>query len=181
MHLALLSLLCIISSCGYQMRAETPWSGSTLSIPFVTGDTTGEITSALIRRVASSGAFSYVEGESAFTLCVALKDYEESSIGFRYDTDKNGDLTRTVIPVESRSRIVAEFSLVESSSGDIVIGPERIAASIEYDHEYNTGTDSLTNFSVGQVSDIEAAREQAPRQLGAVLAGRIVDYIRNAW
>ncbi|MDP1835482.1 MAG: hypothetical protein Q8K75_06080 [Chlamydiales bacterium] len=181
----LLAVLALgLSSCsgGYHLgQGEAPWLGSTVSIPYVTCDTTGEVTRALIREVATSGAFEYVDGMGSYQLCVNLRDYNEQNIGFRYDVDKNGALTRTVIPVESRSRAIAEFSLIESCSGEVVLGPERVSASVEYDHEYNSGSDSLTSFSVGQVSDIEAAREQAPRQLGEVLAERIVDYIRSAW
>jgi hypothetical protein len=180
----LLSLLTIasFSSCGYRLgRGEAPWLGSTLSVPYVSCDTTGEVTQALIHEIATSGAFEYVDSGGAYRLCVSMLDYVEQDIGFRYDVDKQGDLTKTVIPVETRSRAVALFSLVEACSGETVLGPERVSASVEYDHEFNGGSDTLTRFSVGQVSDIEAAREQAPRQLGAVLAQRIVDYIKNAW
>lgn len=180
--IATIALLSILSSCGYHLGSgSAPWVGSTISVPYVCGDTTGEVTKALIREIASSGGFQYDDCTGCYSLCVSILDRGEENIGFRYDINKQGTLTTTVIPVEGRSRYVAEFSLVEIASGCIVLGPERISASVEYDHEFDYGNEDLNNLSLGQVSDVEAARDAVPYRVGKALAQRIVDYLRGAW
>ncbi len=179
---AFLGLILFLMSCGYRMNEDCcPWIGSTISVPYIGGDRTGEFTEALVREVASSGAFEYVDGCGQYRLCVAICSRCEENIGFRYDINKQGDLTNTVIPVEARARIVAEFSLIETCSGKTVMGPERITATVDFDHEFEGGSENLTLFSLGQLTDWEAAQEAVPGRGGRVLAQRIVDYIRFAW
>ncbi len=175
-------LLCCLASCNYRLGCgEAPWVGSTIAVPYVEGDTTGEVTQAIVREIASSGAFQYGQNCGCYTLCATILDRDEENIGFRYELNKNGTPSKTIIPVESRGRYLVEFSLVESCSGCVVLGPIRVAGSVEYDHEFDEGTEQLNELSVGQVSDVEAARDAVPQLVGKVLAQRIVDYLRGAW
>jgi len=175
-------LMLVFHSCGYRYgRGEAQWVGSTISVPFVNGDCTGNFTQALIRELSTSGSFRYVNAGGRYRLCVSILCQDEDNIGFRYDTDRHGNLTTTTIPIETRARVVAEFSLVHACSGETVVGPERVSAWIDYDHEYTSGSDSLNLLSLGQVTDMEAASIVVPPRLGQKLAQRIVDYIGAAW
>ena len=175
-------LLIALTNCGYKYgRGDAQWVGSTISVPFVEGDSTGDFTQALVRELSTSGSFRYVNCGGSYRLCVSLLCQEEDNIGFRYDTDRDGDLTTTTIPIETRVRATAEFSLVHVCSGEIVVGPERVSAWIDYDHEYTSGSDSLNLVSLGQVTDMEAASVVVPPRLGKKLAERIVDYLGAAW
>lgn len=184
MHARLLSVLLLASlvSCGYRWgNSDAPWVGHTISVPYVSCDTTGVITRELVRTLAASGSFEYVNCGGAYELVVSVLESNEENIGFRYDVDKDGGPTKTIIPVETRSRILAEFSLVERCSGETVLGPVRVSASAEYDHDFNSAGAAINKVSLGQLTDVEAAQEAVPELVGRMLARRIVDYIKNAW
>ncbi len=176
------TVLLAFTSCGYHFGAgSAPWIGSTISVPYICGDETGEFTRTLVRELASSGAFQYTDDCGCYRLCVNVRELCDENIGFRYDINKEGQQTTTIIPVEMRTRTVAEFSLVEASSGCVVLGPERVSAMVDFDHEFEGGSDHLNNLSLGQVTDLEASKEVIPGRLGQALAERIVDYLRGAW
>jgi hypothetical protein len=139
------------------------------------------VTRELIRELATSGCFEYVNSGGSYELIVSVLDSNEENIGFRYDVNKEGQRTDTIIPVETRSRILAEFSLVERCSCDVVLGPVRVSAFAEYDHDFNSAGGGVNRFSLGQLTDVEAAQEAVPDLVGRVLARRIVDYLKNTW
>lgn len=57
----------------------------------------------------------------------------------------------------------------------------RITADAEFDHTYYTTRDRINVFSLGQLSDIDAARDAAMVPLNRALAERIVDFVMNSW
>ncbi len=173
---------CVATACHYSPGPGcSPWLGSSISVPYVGGDCNGEYTRTLIRQLSQCGQFQYSDCGGCYQLCVTVFVSCDENIGFRYDLDKSGAITDHVIPIESRRKIVAEFSLIECATGAVVVGPERVSAQVEYDHEFDSGSDSLNQFSLGQVTDVEAARQTIPRRTGEALATKIVDYLCSAW
>lgn len=171
-----------LTSCQYQFgRGCLSERYATVSIPYAAGDIKGDLTTEVIRQLSSSGAFRYVNSGGDLTLNIKIVDLDEENIGFRYDRKKSGKLKHSIVPTETRVNAIAEVTLVEAGTGKIVKGPARVSASAEFDHTYYTTRDRINVFSLGQLSDIDAARDAASIPLNRALAERIVDFVVNSW
>lgn len=172
---------CLVG-CQYQFgRGELAERYSTISIPYVEGDQKGELTTEIIKKLSASGAFRYVTNGGDLLLKIKIIELYDQNIDFRYDRKKRGELKKSIIPTESRFTVVAEVLLVEFGTGQTIRGPTRITASTDFDHTYYTTRDEINIFSLGQLSDIDVARDAAKHPLNRHLAERIVDYVINSW
>ena len=200
--LLLLFPLLLSLSCGYQFgQGSLPTKYQTICIPYVEGDVSGELTAILIKQISRSGGFRYVRDNGDLILYVTLCDCSEENIGFCYDTKKNKDdkhgkkderrdsgdccknrdFNHSVIPIESRATILAEVTVVDSSSGCNVLGPAKLLASVDFDHDYYYSPDKINEFSLGQLTDVDAARDAVQTPLYTVLAEKITEYIIHSW
>lgn len=171
-----------LSACGYQFKQGSSSSyPKTISIPFVEGDKTGDFTAALIQAFSTSGFFEYRQYGGSLTLKVELLDFRDENIGFRYDRNQQGELTKTLIPTESRLCVLSEVAVVDSSTGCILAGPARISANAEFDHDYYFSRDGVNVFSLGQLTDVDSARDAVYQPLNKILAQKIVDFVSNSW
>lgn len=183
LFLAVLSVFCL-SSCGYRCGSGCEGLSSryaTISVPYVEGDQDGSLTSAIIKEITRSGAFDYRSCGGALTLLVKQIDVCEDNIGFRYDRKKRGKLTQDIIPTETRMTIVAEVSVVETVSCCTLLGPVRLSASVDYDHDYYSSRDGINIFSLGQLSDFDEAYDAVQVPLHREIAQKIVDYVTQSW
>lgn len=170
-----------LTSCHYQFgRGDLSQNYSTISVPYIAGDQQGELTTELIKKISTSGAFRYVQCGGDLTLKIKLVDFNEENINFRYDRKKSGHLKKSIIPIETRVKGIAEVSLIESGSGKVIRGPTRVTASVEFDHTYYATWDEINVFSLGQLNDIEGARDAVMQPLNRALAEHIVDYLINS-
>lgn len=180
-------LICLLSSwlfagCHYQFgRGELSERYSTISVPYVAGDQKGELTAEIIKKISSSGAFQYVSCGGDLILKVKLLEFHEENIDFCYDRKRDGKLKKSIIPTETRVSTIAEVTLIEGRTGQIVREPVRITASTEFDHTYYATRGEVNIFSLGQFNDIDSARDAAMHPLNCNLAERIVDYVINSW
>ena len=184
--LSLLSLFfsCLLSSCGYHLgrgQNELTASYTSLSVPYIIGDLDGHLTSAVIKEIVSSGAFNYQRNGGALKLNIEKINLSEKNIGFRYDRKKRGKLTKDTIPTEARITLITEVSLVETISFTTLIGPIRLSASIDYDHDYYSSRNGINIFSLGQLSDLEEAYDAVKIPLNHAMAKKIVDYLNQSW
>ena len=176
------AVLCCLTSCNYQFgQGDLSQRYATISIPYAEGDLRGDLTAEVIRKLSSSGAFRYVNHGGDLILKIKVLELSEENIGFRYDRKKSGKLKKSIVPTETRVNALAEVSLVERGTGKILRGPVRIAANAEFDHTYYTTRDKINVFSLGQLSDIDAARDAAMIPLNRALADRIADFALNSW
>ena len=177
-----LVIVAVLTSCHYSAGpGNSPWVGASVSVPYICGDLNGEYTRALIREVNQCTELCYSDGCATYQIEVAISECTDENIGFRYDRNKSGNLTDHLIPIESRNRIVAQFSLIDCHNGCIALGPEEVVVNVEFDHEFDSGSDRLNQFSLGQVTDLEATKLTVPTRAGKVLAKKIVSYICDAW
>lgn len=153
----------------------------TLSVPFVQGDWDGDLTSALIEQIARSGVYHYQKEGGAVILNVKVTNIWDENIGYRYYRNKEDRLKREIIPTETRINSTAEVSLVESATNAIVLGPVRLTASVDFDHDYYTMRDATNVFSLGQLNDFDSAYDAVYRPLNRALAQKIVDFINDSW
>lgn len=154
-----------------------------MTVPYVEGDKDGLLTSAIIRQISARGDFEYLCDGGDLILKVVVVDLSEENIGFRYDRNKEGHISkyRDIIPTETRLIALAEVSVMEACSGVIVLGPVRLTASVDFDHDYYFSRDGVNTFSLGQLSDIDAALDAVRRPLNEALARKIVDYVADSW
>lgn len=172
----------LVASCGYRTGYDgLPLEYRTIEVPFVQGDWDGELTNAIIRQISQTGAFEYRNHGANLTLLVQIIDFSDENIGFRYDRHKDGRLRDTIIPTETRLSALAEVSVVDSSSGTTILGPTRLSAYVDFDHDYYSSRNEVNVFSLGQLSDFDAANDAANTPLNNALARKIVDYISDNW
>jgi hypothetical protein len=151
----------------------------TVAIPFVEGDRDGSLTQALIHAVTWRTPLLYRSNGAAYLLRVRLLDVEDENIGFRYDRTVKGRVRHSIVPAEVRLLAKAEVSLCDSCSGAEIIAPTVLEASIEFDHDYYSTRNAVNVFSLGQLTDIDAAREAASRPLYTALARTIADFLAS--
>jgi len=168
--------------CQYQFgRGELSQRYETISVPYAEGDQKGELTTQVIKKISHSGALRYVSGGGDLVLNIKLIEFREENIDFRYDRKKTGRLKRSIIPTETRVSAIAEVHLIESGTGQTILGPTQIAASAEFDHTYYSTPHRVNIFSLGQLNDIDVARDAVMHPLNCSLAERIVDHVLNSW
>ena len=181
-NLHFILLLLLLSSCGYRFGhggiSETYYS---FSVPYVEGDRHGRLTGAIIRELSTRGSLAYCQSGADLILRVTILNISEENIGFRYDRDKIGDVRNAVIPSESRISGFVEVTVVDTETCCEIMGPIRISASVDYDHDYVAGPEGVNIFSLGQLTDQDTARDAVKRPLHEALAEKIVDYVSNAW
>lgn len=171
-----------LMGCGYQLGQDgTALSYRTLAVPTITGDGNGGLASALVKEVGCSGCFEYRQSGAAAILKVVLIDLKENNIGFRYDRHKLGKIRHTIIPTETRLTGIVEVSLLDACSGAVILGPVKLSASEDFDHDYYTSRNGVNIFSLGQLNDYDEAYDAALYPLNVALAQKIVDYICNSW
>jgi hypothetical protein len=169
----------MLVACGY--RTVLPLDGcsqaNTIAIPFVEGDRKGILTQTLIYTLGLRTPLVYKDGNAAYLLQVKLLKIDEENIGFRYDRNRKGKLRHTVIPTEMRLTAIAEITLSSTETGELVIPLTIVKASLDFDHDYYFDRDAVNVFSLGQLADVDAAREAALPPLYRNLARKIVDTV----
>lgn len=175
-------LSCSFHSCGYRAGlGDLPSRYRSICVPYVLGDKTGELTASLVKQISLSGGFVYKTGRADLILHVSLIDIDELNVGFRYDRNKKGKRERDLIPTETRLTAIAEVSVTDACSGCTLLGPAILKASLDVDHDYYFGSDRTNEFSLGQLTDYDAAFDSAQTPLYVVLAKKIVDYVIHSW
>jgi hypothetical protein len=169
-------------SCGYHGgQGGTLTAYRTISVPYVEGDWDGSLTAALIKQMSVSGALTYQNSGASLILKAKILDYRDDQIGYRYERNKHGKLRKVVIPDETRTTLTVEVIVVEAASGSTIMGPVRLSADVEFDHDYYSLPHHVNIFSLGQLTDIDSAFDAAQRPLNECLAKKIVDYVTSNW
>ncbi|NGX37814.1 MAG: hypothetical protein K1000chlam2_00977 [Chlamydiae bacterium] len=184
-RLALLLLLALCA-CGYHFDGGEKIA---VSVPYVIGDQEGELTDSLIWALSRTANFRYTQDEGDWILKAKVVDTFNDRIGYRYDRDpKTGDIRKNVMGTENRKSITVEVSVVNGTTGKLILGPQKVKADADYDYvdpnslrdvsfiDPATGvrTTSIA-FSLGQLDSVGAAGEDATYPIYHLLARKIVD------
>jgi hypothetical protein len=176
--LRFLSFLAILTGCGYTLNTVPGFNDApTISIPYVEGDVDGQLTAALIQQVSISGEYVYRASGGEYTLAARIIDDTYENIGFRYDRSRKGCLKHYIIPVEMREGLLIEVQVIASCSGETILGPNRLYADLEYDHDYYSIRDGINVKSLGQLTDIDSAEDAAKTPLYRKLAEKVVSWL----
>lgn len=112
-------------------------------------------------------------------MMVEIIDLDDENIGYRYAYKSKKKRTNTIEPVESRMRMVVELSLIDAATGCALFPSVRLAAAMDLDHDYNycVWRRGVTQFSLGQLTDADAAFEAVRAPLNRAMAQKIALYI----
>jgi hypothetical protein len=172
----------VLSSCGYHMGSPLPnnLSRSSVTVPFIKGDLTGDLTQALIYELTTSG-YRYVHRQGDILIRVQLLEVRADDIGFRYERESDNDVKKSLIPAETRLTAKAQVEVIDASTCCQLLPTFCVSEFVEFDHEYYTARDGVNIFSLGQLSDYDAGKEAAQMPLNRKLAQKIVLYLDNMW
>jgi hypothetical protein len=177
----LVCLVLVFSNCGYRAGSGSPLSQySSISVPYVEGDEDGRLTAAIVQRISETGAFKYEQEGGDLMLKVRLVSQRTENIGFQYDRQNDGSLSKRVVPSEARLSVRTECSVVENGSGRVLLGPTELDSSVDYDYDPYSNFANSNVFSLGQLTAPEAAQEASRRPLDAQIAHQIVDLISHS-
>ncbi|MEM1283360.1 MAG: hypothetical protein AAGG81_07385 [Chlamydiota bacterium] len=182
-QLLALSFFCILfTGCGYRLgQGSIPDTYDTISVPYVCGDIDGALTSAIIKEIEANSGLSYTNHCGSLILSINLLDLRDQNIGFRYDRDKRDRVTDCIVPTETRITAIVEVKVIEACSGKIVMGPVILSSNKDFDHDYYSSRNGVNIFSLGQLNDIDAARDAVKTPLNRALARKIVEYVNESW
>ena len=171
-----------LAGCGYAIQSGDKVNVSSgINVPFVVGDIDGQLTQELVKELATRGCRIEQRESANLLLNVELLEIRDENIGFRYDRKKRGQLTHSIVPVETRVFAKALVSVVDVRNNCTLLGPVYIEAWYDYDNDYYYSQNGVNVFSLGELSDYETAREAAKRPLYRVLARKIADYVLVSW
>ena len=179
-----LSFIPLLSGCGYQYgQGALSSEYRTISIPYIEEDWDGQLTAELIKQISASGAFEYRLEGGELILKVVILDFDDENIGFRYNRNKRGAISKekSIVPDETRITADVEVSVVDAVSSKVLLEPVRITSSLDFDHDYYSSIDGVNIFSLGQFSDFNEALDAVHKPLNAVIAQKIVDYLTDSW
>ena len=174
-------LLLASTGCAWHLDPSLDTSQTqTISIPYVEGDATGELTSNLVREMEKQGGFAYRSDETGtLALKVRLLDDTYENIGFRFDPEKLHHHKKKLIPNETRQKDLAEVSVIDTTTGKVLLGPAYILSCVDYDHQNYSLNNDINVFSLGQLSDIDTAIDALDTPRYQHLAREITQYLGN--
>ena len=173
-----LILLTLTSSCGFHLASSMqPEKAKTVSIPYVEGDSDGQLTAAIIEAVEKQGGLRYTKGEGRFTLKVKQVDSSIENIGFRFDPKHPHH--KSLIPSESRNKNLIEVSLIDNASQKTVVGPAYLLVKTDYDHQNYSIDQDNNRFSLGQLSDIDTSSDVLSIPVHRNIARDVAQYLQH--
>lgn len=179
--------LCLVLCLGCKYQFETRSDDQILvCIPYIKGDSQGQLNRALIREVSTCVGFNYC-CDSSYLLHVTILTDKDEPIGYRYDRNPgNQTLRKNIVSVEKRRLITAEVELIDKESNCVIVGPFQVKANADFDC---INSDSLADvavvlpgqkpqrmidFSLGQLDSVEGAHDDSSRVVYKILARKIV-------
>lgn len=166
----------VLAGCGYRWGDPCAVSTMTVSIPFIEGDNEGFFTESLIQEVTQRTPLVYRSENASAILQVRLLEVSDENVGFRYDRKRTGCIRHNVVPVETRLIALAEVALIDCNNC-YILGPETVSAFIDFDHEYYPNRNAVNVFSLGQLTEIDAAFDEALYPLSRELGRKIADWL----
>lgn len=159
------------------MGASSCGDDRTITLPYVEGDLEGYLTAEIVEQLSALSSFYYCRSGGAFILQVKICGVDQYNVGFEYDTDDAGIRTQRIVPNEGRLIAAAEVEVIDAVSGCVVLGPQRIIATVDFDYDPLSTENQLAIFSLGQFAQIDLAEDTAIIPLYRKLARKIVNYL----
>ncbi len=146
-----------------------------IAIPYASGDTTGDLTAAVISSVQKLPNVQ-IEDDAPYLLSITILDDKESKIGYRYDPLKKD---KKIIPNENRSSVLISVSLLDRGTKKTIWGPGYILGSINYDHQNSSINNNTLAYSLGQLADLDTAQDVTYIPLYRDLSNKIALWLQT--
>ena len=147
-------ILLVCTSCTYKFVDSKP---QTVSIQYISGDETGDLTSSVVAEIEKLPSFRYTPEGGAYTLEVRLLDEESEKIDYRFQHHEHVAAFKKVIPSEGRAQALVEVKLLQNQK--CVLGPAYILGSCEFAHQNESLNTNINRFSLGQLTDIDTTED----------------------
>ncbi len=196
MRKCLIACLALLCGCGYHSEGgEDKGKVVTVSVPYIKGDGEGLLNSELVKALSASGMFDYVQNGGELILEAAIVADGDERIGYRYDRNPTtGKRRKNIVGTENRRAMSAQVSLIDAYSHEVLVGPQVIRSTSDYDYVDSNSIRDLTfttpqgvpervlDFSLGQLDSVEGAHDDTNEVVYRLLAQRIVDglIVQNA-
>ena len=178
--------LLLLAGCGYHFEGDpSSESLTTISVPYIKGDSEGVLNGEIAKALTTSGVFDYAHSAGAWVLEAAIISDGDDRIGFRYDRNPTtGTLRDNIVGTENRRTLGIEFKLIDPHSEEIVFGPEVITVTADYDYvDGNSIRDlvfieegkprTVLDFSVGQLDNVVGAHDDVNYPIYQMAAQKI--------
>ncbi|MBI3236663.1 MAG: hypothetical protein HYZ48_03045 [Chlamydiales bacterium] len=183
----------LLTACGYRFEDKDSADGPvTISVPYIKGDVEGRLNGELIRLLSADPRFEYRQNGGTVRLEASVIDDANERIGYRYDRNpSSGRRRKNIVATENRRILTVEVKLIDSYTGEALIGPLHVKARADYDYVDPNSVRDLTftnsegesekvlNFSLGQLDSIEGAHDDTAPALYRQLAHKIVEGLVN--
>lgn len=182
--------LCCLTACGYHFSDKN--ADIALSVPFVKGDRSGVLTTALIEELSRSHRVTYGGVDAPYVLKVEIIAQSKEEVGYQYQTQgvegiiPQKQSEKRLSPVESTQTLKVRVTALSKNSKEILFGPFEMEESLEYDYADNKSFSDLAfvtpggktvtylDLSLGQLDAEEDATGIARIRLYQELAKKIV-------
>ncbi len=148
----------------------------TIAVPYVSGDVNGELTTRIIYELQSLPQLR-IDDNASKVLEISIVDENEDKIGYRQDPTKKH---KKIIPSENRSQMLVKVTLVDRGTKKAYIGPAYILGSIDYDHQNSSVDNNILAYSMGQLADIDTARDVTYIPLYRDIGNKIAIWLQNS-
>lgn len=164
--------------CGYRFgQGDCTGSYQTFTVPYIIGDTSGEFTAAVIKQVSEKTHLTYQKDAADLIIQIEIEDFNDENIGYRFERNRKDQLVDSIIPTETRLEVLAKMQMIEAETGLPILGPYRLKAHVDFDHDYYSSRHAVNVFSLGQVIDYDAAYDTALKPLSTLFAQKVADLI----
>lgn len=177
-----------LQSCGYKLAdSKTFCATQTVEVPYIKGDTTGELTSKIISLLSERSLFNYAQSQGDLILKIEILDRDTFYIGFQYDYKADGQFINRLVPNENRETLKARVSVINSRTEELIGKPFEVYAESDYDFvnsntyrdlsfiDTQNQTTAVLPFSLGQLGAWQDASEASHSVLYRRLATKILE------
>lgn len=169
---------CGYHSAGYDNKLS---AYKTISVPYVQGDSEGNLTSVLTKTLVDSGILEYKAFDSDVSLIVQIQGSKVEDVGYNRQYNAEGQIETWMNPNERRLSVLVNVSVIDEATQKTILGPVPLSMSVKYDFDQQFSEDNLVQFSLAQYNFFENSERIAYESLNQRLSRLIVDYLVNAW
>lgn len=154
----------LLSSCASFTFSPSAQDEISISVPYAEGDDRGELTSSVVRAMASKTNL-HVSNGCRYALAITILDTDKQPLAYRF---KKESLTAT----ENRVTMLAEVNIMDTYTKKRLRGPGYIQGFVDYDYQ-KAKDNKLNKESLGQLEDTSADRDMVTVGLYRDLANKI--------
>lgn len=171
-------ITCLLTSCHYQSGlVSDAREKKTICIPYAKDDGDGTFTAILCEKMTKRGLFRVNRRTGDLKLLISLDRPSTESVGFRYETDLDGNLGQRLVASEEELKIKATIELIDQRNCTRILGPLCVKEDMRFDFAPDTSPQTDTTFSAGQLDFEPAAKDAALEPLYYRLADKICELL----